>query len=101
MTLNDLERQVLRWNRAAIIAPIVFTAILGLLYLLQVCDLETLFFVATGLYITTAIIWWWWTMKSIHLLVKILQSTSAGIVDVADELKSIRKELQVDNTTDN
>lgn len=36
-------------------------------------------------------------MKSIHLLIKVLQSTKEGIVEVASELKSIRKEIQVDS----
>jgi len=48
------------------------------------------------LYFLTAVIWWWWTMKSVHLLVKTLTSTRESVVEVAAELKSIRKELQVD-----
>lgn len=101
MNLEILEKQVLRWNRAAVIVPIFCTGILMLAYGFDLCDIVTLFYIACGLYFTTAIVWWWWTMKSIHLLVKILQSTSEGVLQVADELKSIRKELQVDNTTDN
>ena len=100
MTLENLERQVLLWNRAAILVPITFTTLLGLGYILQVCDVRTLFFIACALYFTTAVIWWWWTMKSIHLLVKVLQGTNEGIIDVAQELKSIRKEIQDDSSLD-
>lgn len=100
MTLETLERQVLVWNRAAILVPIVFTALLGFAYVFELCDLETLFFVASGLYFTTAVVWWWWTMKSIYLLVKVLQSTKEGIVEVAGELKAIRKEITIDNADD-
>ena len=39
-------------------------------------------------------------MKSIHLLVKVLQVTNEGIIDVAQELKSIRKEIQDDSSLD-
>ena len=35
-------------------------------------------------------------MKSIHLLVKIMKTANEGISEVSDELKNIRKELQVD-----
>lgn len=101
MTLDTLEKQVQFWNRAAVAVPIFCTGVLMVAYGFDLTDLATLFYIACGLYFTTAIVWWWWTMKSIHLLVKILQSTSAGIVDVADELKSIRKELQVDSNVDN
>ena len=97
MDLDKLERQVLLWNRAAILVPIFVTGILMLTYFFQLCGLETLFYIACGLYFATAVIWWWWTMKSIHLLVYTLKGTKAGVVEVADELRSIRKELQVDN----
>lgn len=101
MTLENLEHQVLAWNRAAILVPVIFTVLLGIAYIFELFSLETLFFVASGLYFTTAVIWWWWTMKSIHLLVKVLQGTKEGIVVVADELKAIRKEIQVDIANDN
>lgn len=97
MNLEQLEKQVLLWNRAAILVPVFFTAFLGVSYLFSFCSLETLFFIACGLYFITAVIWWWWTMKSIHLLVNILKKTNTGINDVSTELRSIRKELQVDS----
>ena len=100
ITLEALERQVLFWNRAAILAPIFFTGLLMVAWLLSFCSLQTLFFIACGLYFATAVIWWWWTMKSIHLLVKTLTTTKDGIVEVAAELKAIRKELSVDSLRD-
>lgn len=97
MDLETLERQVLLWNRAAIVAPIFFTGVLFVAYFFQVCDLETLFFIACGLYFATAVVWWWWTMKSIYLLVKTLSTTKEGVIEVAQELRAIREELTVDN----
>ena len=101
MTLEKLEAQVLMWNRAAILAPIFFTSLLMVAWFLSICSLQTLFFIACGLYFLTAVIWWWWTMTSIRLLVKTLTSTQEGVIEVAAELKSIREELQVDNASDN
>ena len=100
VTLESLERQVLFWNRAAILAPIFFTGLLMVTYFFGFCDLKTLFFIACGLYFSTAVIWWWWTMKSIHLLVKTLTGTREGVQEVAAELKAIREELTVDNLQD-
>ena len=100
MTLEKLERQVLLWNRAAILAPIFFTGLLMVAWLLSFCSTQTLFFIACGLYFATAVIWWWWTMKSIHLLVKTLTCTKDGVVEVAAELRSIREELSVDKFKD-
>ena len=100
LTLEALERQVLFWNRAAILAPIFFTGLLMVAWLLSFCSLQTLFFIACGLYFFTAIIWWWWTMTSIRLLVRTLTSTKEGVVEVAAELKAIREELSVDNFRD-
>lgn len=100
MDLDKLEQQVLIWNRAAIVVPILFTGLLMVIYFFGLCDVRTLFFIASGLYFITAVIWWWWTMKSIHLLVKTLGATRDGVHQVAVELKNIREELQVDNGTD-
>ena len=100
MTLEKLERQVLLWNRAAILAPIFFTGLLMVAWLLSFCSLQTLFFIACGLYFATAVIWWWWTMTSIRLLVKTLTGTQQGVVEVAEELRAIREELTVDNFQD-
>ena len=100
MTLEKLEQQVLVWNRAAILAPIFFTGLLMVSWFFSLCSTQMLFFIACGLYFLTAIIWWWWTMKSIHLLVKTLTSTKDGVIEVAQELKSIREELTVDKFKD-
>ena len=100
ITLEALERQVLFWNRAAILAPIFFTGLLMVTHFIGLCDLQTLFFIACGLYFGTAVIWWWWTMTSIRLLVKTLTNTQKGVGEVAAELKSIREELSVDNFRD-
>jgi hypothetical protein len=101
MTLEKLERQVLLWNKAAILAPIFFTGLLMVAWLLSFCSTQTLFFIACGLYFLTAVIWWWWTMTSIRLLVKTLTGTQQGVVEVAEELRAIREELKVDNQSDN
>jgi len=100
MTLEKLEAQVLVWNRAAILAPIFFTGLLMVTWSFGLCDVQTLFFIACGLYFLTAVIWWWWTMTSIRLLVKTLSSTKDSVIEVATELKSIREELTVDNFQD-
>ena len=101
MTLEKLERQVLLWNKAAILAPIFFTGLLMVAWLLSFCSTQTLFFIACGLYFLTAVIWWWWTMTSIRLLVRTLTGTQQGVVEVAEELRAIREELSVDNFQDN
>jgi len=101
LNLEQLERQVLLWNRAAILAPIFFTALLAAVFLTGVCDLRTLFFIACGLYYTTAVIWWWWTMRGIVYLIKLLQQMNNDMTFATNELQGIRKELQVDNDKDN
>jgi Na+/melibiose symporter-like transporter len=100
MTLEKIERQVLLWNKAAILAPIFFTGLLMVAWLLSFCSTQTLFFIACALYFLTAVIWWWWTMTSIRLLVKTLTGAQQGVVEVAQELRNIREELSVDNFQD-
>ena len=87
MTLDKLEQQVVLWSRMALLVPIVVSGLLGILYFCELYQLRILFFIACGLYFATAVIWWWWTMKSIHLLVRIMKTANEGISEVSDELK--------------
>ena len=75
MTLEKLRKQVLWWNKAAILAPILVTSFLGLLYWAAICPPEDLFVV--------------------------LQQMNHDLVDATVALKGIRDELQVDNQDDN
>lgn len=93
MNLDNLEEQVLIWNRAAVSIPIIFTLIIVVFYCTAIFSLTTLVFIACGLYFITAVVWWWWTMKSIHLLVHVLKGTKQGVTEVAIELRNIRNEL--------
>lgn len=99
MNLDDLEKQVSFWNKAAMIVPIFFTTIIVSGWLFQFYQLQTLFFIACGLYFTTAVIWWWWTMKSVNLLVNVLKKTAQGIETVSKELKIIRSEIHIDQSS--
>ena len=101
MTLEKLRLQVLWWNKAAIVAPILVTGFLCLLYFAAICPPDMLFFAACGLYFMTAVIWWWWTMRGIAYLIKLLQQMNADMLHATSELRGIRKELQVDNGSDN
>lgn len=98
MDLDKLEKQVVVWSRLALLVPVVVSVILAILYFLDFWNMRTLFLLACGLYFTTAVVWWWWTMKTIHYLIKIMKNANTDIQDVGVELRSIRKELQVDNS---
>lgn len=100
MNLEKIEKQVLLWEKAAIIVPIIVTAILAGLWLASVFSFETLFYITCGMYFITAIIWWWWTMTTMRYVVGILKSTNSGIHAVSGELRNIRKEMALDNSKD-
>lgn len=97
MTLQKLEQQMLLWEKAAIIVPLIVTAFLLLFWTAKVFTFEILFFIACGLYFATAIIWWWWTMCTMRYVVRILMATHNGINDVSTELRNIRNEISIDN----
>lgn len=92
-TLLSIEKQIKIWNTLAIVVPIISTIVLLALYIIGTTTITTLFYIACGLYFSTAVIWWWWTMKNIAFLISILQSTRDSLSSVAEELKSIRKEI--------
>lgn len=92
-TLLSIEKQIKIWNTLAIVVPIISTIVLLALFIIGTTTITTLFYIACGLYFSTAVIWWWWTMKNIAFLISILQSTRDSLSAVAEELKSIRKEI--------
>jgi hypothetical protein len=98
MNLDKLEKQVIVWSRLALLVPVAVSGILAILYFYDFWNMQTLFYIACGLYFTTAVVWWWWTMKTIHYLIKIMKNANTDIQEVGVELRSIRKELQVDNS---
>ena len=101
LTLEKLKLQVLWWNKAAIITPILVTGFLMLLWYTAICPPEKLFLAACGLYFLTAVIWWWWTMRGIVYLIKLLQQMNTDMLYATSELRGIREELKVDNQSDN
>ncbi len=85
------------WNKTAVVAPILVTTFLVILWYAAICPPDQLFLVACGLYFATAVIWWWWTMRGIAYLVGLMQKTQEDMLEASQELKSIRNEIQVDN----
>jgi hypothetical protein len=93
MDLEKIEKEIIWWNRAAVMLPIVSTAILLLFYRLDVVELQILFYIALSLYIVTAITWWWWTMKNIIYLAKVLTKSTNEIEIVIQEVKDMRRAI--------
>lgn len=93
MEIERLEKSVVWWNRAALIVPLLSTALMFTAYKLSLVDLYVLFYCALSAYILTAIIWWWWTMKNIVYLAKVLARTTVNIRDVVTEVKSMKQEI--------
>ena len=102
MNLKKIEKEVVWWNRAAVILPIISTVTLFLLYKLDLSELPVLFYIALSLYVVTAITWWWWTMKNIVHLASLLTKTTKDIQLVIDEVKDMRNNInKSQNDVDN
>ncbi len=95
MNTEKIQKEVMWWNRAALIVPIVSTLLLFIAYQLGLADLYVLFYIALGMYIITAIVWWWWTMKNVIYLSKVLFRTSNNINIVVSEIKHMKDELKI------
>lgn len=93
MDLEKIEKEIIWWNRAAVMLPVISTAILLLFYRLDLVALQVLFYIALSLYIVTAVTWWWWTMKNIMYLAKVLTKSTNEIEIVIQEVKDMRKDI--------
>ena len=95
---NELKRskkianQVERWDIFAKVAPTFFLIVSFALLSVDLIDFDTVFYIGLVLFAITAVIWWWWTIISIRFLVHRLGRAGTGLIEVSNDLKSIRKE---------
>ncbi len=95
MSEEQIEKEVLWWNRAALLVPVCSTILLFVIYQLGLAELYILFYIALAMYITTAVTWWWWTMKNIIYLSKLLFRTTQNIGEVVNEVKYMKDDLKI------
>jgi hypothetical protein len=99
LTLEKLKKEILYWNRLAIVVPIAVTLILGFLYFCTILEAEILFYLACFLYFSTAVIWWWWTMRGLIYLADLMRSMREDIAEATNDIKDIKQEILVDKNT--
>jgi hypothetical protein len=89
-----IEKQVLRWDLYAKIAPALFLFVCFGLLLLDLIQFEVVFWIGMVLFAFTAVVWWFWTIFSIRFLVKMLSKASNGLLEVSAELKKVKEEYR-------
>ena len=90
---KNIEKQVERWDLYAKLVP-TFFLLSSFVFLLLGVSFETMFSVGMLLFGATAVTWWFWTIYSIRHLVKIFRRATENLVNVGEELKTIRTEYQ-------
>lgn len=91
---KKIERQVERWDLFAKIAPTLFLIVCFVLLSLGSISFETVFYWGMVLFAFTAVTWWFWTIFSIRYLVRLLNKSSRGLIEVTEELTVARKEIK-------
>lgn len=91
---KQIEQQVEKWDLFAKIAPTVFLLACFILLSLGSVSFETVFYVGMVLFSITAVTWWFWAIFSIRYLVKLLNRSSKGLIDVTSELAHAQQELK-------
>ena len=90
---SKIEKQVLRWDLYAKLAPTFFLVSCFILLSLGIVGFETLFFIGMALFAITAVVWWFWTIFSIRFLIRMLSRATKNLVEVSTELSDVRKEF--------
>lgn len=92
-TASRIEKQVLRWDLYAKLAPTIFLLVCFILLAFNLVGFDVLFWVGITLFSFTAVVWWFWTIFSIRFLLKTLSRASSGLVDVSNDLKQVKKDF--------
>ena len=90
---KKIEKQVERWDLYAKLAP-TFFLLSSFVFLWLGVSFETMFSVGMVLFGATAVTWWFWTIFSIRHLVKIFRRATENLVEVGEELKTVKHEYQ-------
>ena len=92
--LEKIERQFKRWDFLAKFLPVVFLLISFLFLIFDLAYFDILFLIGTVFFTITTVVWWFWTIFNIRFLARLFRKTTNNLIEVADDLKSIKKEYQ-------
>jgi len=91
---QKIQKQVERWDLFAPLTPTLFLATSLILVVFDVVPLEYAFYIGLTGFTITAVSWWWWAIFTIRYLISILSRASTNLIDVNNEIKIVKKELE-------
>jgi len=91
---QKIQKQVERWDLFARLTPTLFLATSLILVVFDVVPLEYAFYIGLTGFTITAVSWWWWAIFTIRYLISILSRASTNLIDVNNEIKIVKKELE-------
>jgi CBS domain containing-hemolysin-like protein len=91
---QKIQKQVERWDLFARLTPTLFLATSLILVVFDVVPLEYAFYIGLTGFVITAVSWWWWAIFTIRYLISILSRASTNLIDVNNEIKIVKKELE-------
>lgn len=89
--------QIKVWSCAAKVLPLTFLAFLFLSYVIGDQTYYGEFLVYGGTtFFGIAVVWWWWAMDKIRQFVQTLDNTAEKLLNIADEVKSVKDDIKND-----
>jgi|TARA_R110000796_G_scaffold89638_1_gene193222 hypothetical protein len=91
---EQIEQQVERWDLLAKVVPTFFLIFCFVLLFFGFLEYHTIFYIGFAAFGITAVSWWFWTLFSIRFLVTLFKRATENLIEVGEELKTVKKEYQ-------
>lgn len=87
---KQLYSQITGWRIYSVIAPAVFCAVSGFMYLHYGTDFAIIFYSGLIILSLTCISWWHWSLSAMVTMLAIMKDTDDHFEEVAKKLEELR-----------
>jgi len=87
---ESIREQARLWDIYAKTSPILFVAVMGLLWMFDAIHHHHILIAGAILFSITAVTWWFWTVHTIGKIAQLLRNADDGVQETLHDLRDIK-----------
>lgn len=94
---KEIIQQTNLWQLAGRLVPMMCLGLIFFSYLIGYNSMfDSALVVVAIIFFSLSVYWWWWSTVKIIQLTTLIRNTESKLIDVSDNIKVIRREIQED-----